>query len=255
MASHPVFGNLRPIPWLLLQALSVVSGILLAFGINAWWAARTETVLKNSLLVIVKDELLEERAFLEDDRKYREAARESAKFLLAAIAKRHYDDDQVSLDERLGDLLWIGILPRSGALASLVDGEHMAAIESEALRRALILRRTVLPATDFISNLEYETNSEVIAPFLTRNASLAQISNAKYARGMPGLEGYAADSAPIVAVGDPVDHTPLLANREFSGIVVRKIWNHTVVLSALPPFLEETDRLIELIDAEIEGTT
>jgi hypothetical protein len=255
MATHPLFGNLRPIPWLLLQALSVVSGILLAFGINAWWADRSENVLKNSLLVIVRNELLQERAFLEDDRKYREAARESAKSLLAAIARGRYDDSEVSLDERLGDLLWIEILPRSGALASLVDGEHMAAIESDPLRRALILRRTLLPATDFISNLEYETNSEVIAPFLARNASLAQISNAKYTRGMPGLEGYAADPASIVAVGDPVDHSPLLANREFSGIVVRKIWNHAIVLSALPPFLEETDRLVKLIDAEIDGTT
>jgi len=47
-----------PVTWLLLQALSVVASILLAFAIDAWWDARTEGAEKNELLTAFRKELV-----------------------------------------------------------------------------------------------------------------------------------------------------------------------------------------------------
>jgi hypothetical protein len=138
MTTYPLFPRIGPFTWLVLQAASVVASILLAFAIDAWWAQRTESAGKNVSLVAVKEDLLEMRAWVNEDRLYQEGTRDSAKAVLQAIAAGHYEDNEKTLDHRLADFLWFSAAPElGGAFQSFLLSGHLTAVKNEKLRRAL----------------------------------------------------------------------------------------------------------------------
>src|SRR5690242_12316467 len=130
MTTHPLFPRIGPFTWLLLQAASVVASILLAFAVDAWWEKRTEAAEKNAMLAAFRQELLEERAALDEELVYQRASRDSAKQLLAAIATGRYDDAAKTLDHRLADLTWFSsVTVSSGLLDGLLRGGAVTAVE------------------------------------------------------------------------------------------------------------------------------
>lgn len=72
------------IPWprVLVEGLVIVASILLAFGIDAWWAERTERRAEREDLVRVRDELLADRSRLES---FARSQAESASASLAVL--------------------------------------------------------------------------------------------------------------------------------------------------------------------------
>lgn len=255
MESHPVQSRVGPITWLVLQAASVVASILLAFAIDAWWDRRVERHEKNTILAEIKVELLREREWLTQERAYRVAARDSAKALITAVAARRYEDTEKTLDHRVADLLWFSGPPiASGLVDGLLRGRGLSAIEDEALRRALAAYPAVVDAFTTVSQQDQATLMEVVAPFLSKNSSLPQISNESYKHGRPG-DGAFADTEAIVSIGNVVDHSHLLGSQEFAGIVMRKIWNDSDVLYKVDGFADYLDELLRLIDLELEATS
>jgi len=103
MTTHPLSSRVGPVTWLLLQALSVVASILLAFAIDAWWDARTEGAEKNELLTAFRKELVQQREALKEELVYQRASRDNTKLLLAACAAGSYEDTDKKLDHRLAD--------------------------------------------------------------------------------------------------------------------------------------------------------
>ena len=255
MTTHPRFPRIGPFGWLVLQASSVVASILLAFAIDAWWAQRTESAEKNASLVAVKEDLLEIRAWVNEDRLYREATRDSAKAVLKAIAAGHYEDNEKTLDHRLGDFLWFSGAPElGGAFQSFLMSGHLTAVKNEKLRRALAAWPDSVSSYSKITHQDYETYSEAVAPFLAKKASLAQISNESYVYGMPG-HGWSTDPEAIVPVAGRKDHSYLLRDPELTGVVLRKLWNASDVLTNLQPQIDTIDELVRLIDQELASTT
>ena len=92
MTTHPLFQRIGPFTWLVLQAASVVAGILLAFAIDAWWGQRLENDEKNALLKALWEDMLTFNQDLLGQRVYRLASRESTLVLLRAIAIGRYED-------------------------------------------------------------------------------------------------------------------------------------------------------------------
>ena len=200
MTTHPLFPRIGPFTWLVLQATSVVASILLAFAIDAWWAQRTETAEKNASLVAVKEGLLETRVWVSEDRIYRKATRDSAKAVLQAIAAGHYEDNEKTLDHRLGDFLWFSGAPEvGGAFQSFLLSGHLTAVKNEKLRRVLAAWPDYVRSYAKLTAQDYETYSEAVAPFLAKKAALAQISNESYLYGMPG-HGWSADPEAMVPI-------------------------------------------------------
>jgi len=255
MTSHPLSNRVNPYVWLVLQAASVVASILLAFAIDAWWGQRVEAAAKNELLEDFRKELMEQRKALDTERVYREASRDSVKSLLAAVASGRYEDNSKTLDHRLADLLWFTDAPESsGLLEALLQGGRIAAIEDETLRRKLADWPAWLRQYSSVSRQEYQTYTDVLLPFLARHASLAQISNAGYVHGRPG-DGWGADPEAIVPVGPVTDHSDLLRNQEFAGIVVRKLFIDSDIMLTLDRFGAAMTELVQLIDQELASTT
>ena len=61
--------------------------------------------------------------------------------------------------------------------------------------------------------------------------------------GRPG-DGWGADPEAVVPVGPTVDHSTLLRNQEFAGIVIRKLSNTSDVLLTIGSFSEAMNELI-----------
>jgi hypothetical protein len=255
MESHPMRSRVGQFTWLLLQSASVVASILLAFAIDAWWGQRIENDRKNTMLRAIKEDLLDSRQWLETERAYRIAARASDHALLTAIAAGRYADTEKALDHRLADLLWFSVpAPPSGMLEGLLGGGGLASVDDETLRRGLVRFPNKVDQFSQVAYQDYQALTEVLTPFLSRNSSLPQISNAAYKHGRPG-DGLGADPEAIVPTAQVIDHSALLRNQEFAGVVLRKLWIDSDVLYEVDDYASAMDELVRLIDLEIENTS
>jgi hypothetical protein len=253
--SHPLQSRVGPVAWLFLQAASVVASILLAFAIDAWWDRQVENKHKNTILAEIRLELLRERQWATEERAYRVAARDSAKVLVSAVAAGRYEDTKKTLDHRVADLLWTSGPPIASAMVEgLLREGGLAAIEDQSLRRGLAVYPDFLDTMTTVTRQDHATLWEGLTPFLSKNSSLPQISNESYKHGRPG-DGALADPDAIVPLSSVVDHSHLLGNQEFAGIVMRKIWNDSDVLYNIDDFAKYLDELLRLIDLELANTS
>jgi len=253
VTTHPAFGRISPFVWLLLQAAAIVGSILLAFSIDAWWGERKEVIEKNALLESVRSEMQWNRKRLETDRVYRQGAMDSAKKLLAAIESGRYEDATTTLDHRLADLTWFSNEAIStAAVDSLLDGGLISAVENERLRHYLVGWPHQAEALRKLQEQDYETLMDEVAPFLGRNASLLQISNEAYVHGRPG-DNASKDPQRVLPLSRVRDHSDLLRNSEFEGLLVRKMWNDGDALFNIDDYLRGMDEIVALIDQELAG--
>lgn len=99
--------------------MATVASILLAFAIDAWWEHRKETAEKNAMLESVKEEMLSDLQWVENQCAFRQASLNNVKALLKAAAAARYKEEGRTWDHRLGDLAWYSDLPFStGAVSS-----------------------------------------------------------------------------------------------------------------------------------------
>jgi hypothetical protein len=96
---------------------------------------------------------------------------------------------------------------------------------------------------------------EVLTPFLSRNANLLQISNEAYRLGMPP-DGVSAEPARVIPLSETSDHTPLVNNREFAGVLLQKQWIDVDVQSGLCGEMNKViDEIVRRIDQETRNTS
>ena len=96
---------------------------------------------------------------------------------------------------------------------------------------------------------------EVVTPFLSRNTNLLQISNESYRLGMPP-DGVSAEPARVIPLSETSDHTPLVKNPEFAGVLLQKLWIDVDVQSYLCGGLDKAfDEAVRRIDQETRNTS
>jgi hypothetical protein len=90
---------------------------------------------------------------------------------------------------------------------------------------------------------------------LNRHTSLLQLNNESFRFGRPGT-GSGADPTQVVPVAELTDHTSLLGNREFQGVLVQKMWIDLDVESTLcTDVAREIDKAVRLIDRETANSS
>ena len=99
-----------------------------------------------------------------------------------------------------------------------------------------------------MTNLDQETARTIIYPFLSENALLPQIANTM-AEGEPGTG--VAPTPPVYPVVEQRDHTALLGDSEFLGILVREHWDHGDAIRNYENLQTSLERIIRLIDEEL----
>jgi hypothetical protein len=240
------------IPWkrIAVEAAAIVGSILLAFAIDAWWNDHQDRAEEQKILVGLKSEFEQNLELIEIELSYRKAVVDSIFKLFDASAATTSLEPEV-LDGLIGDLTWWQNIKYSrGAIDGLVQSGGLSLIGNEELRRDLASVPSRYDDTAASELYDQDTTRNVIIPFLNTHSLLSQIANTM-AKGRPGTGQSMA--LPAYPVAEAQDHTGLLRDPEFLGILIWEHWNHSSALKAYESLKTALENSIRLIDLEINN--
>ncbi len=232
------------------EGAAIVVSILLAFSIEAWWDDYQDRGEEQGILLGLKSEFEQNLAFIEIELSYRKAVIESIlKIFDASVAQTSMEPE--ILDELIGDVTWWNNIEYSrGAIDGLLQSGGLSLIENEDLRRVLASMPSRYDSTTRAELNDRYTTFNVVIPFLNTHASLSQIANTM-AKGRPGTG--LSSTPPVYPAGEPQDHTALLRDSEFLGILVQEHWNHREAKRAYESLKAALENGIRLIDQELKN--
>ena len=236
-------------PYAVGELIIVTAGVLIALAIDQWNSDRLDRVEEQRILLGLKSEFELNLARTERELAYRHAIVSSILQLFDASAGRASFEPK-ELDQLIGDVTWWANAEYStGALESLLEGGMLSIIESEELRDLLASLPSAYDAAALDEMEEMETARGIIYPFLSKNSSFTQIANTM-AAGRPGVGDTPTPS--IYPVGEQRDHSTLLSDSEFLGILVREHWDHLDAIEEYGKLQTEIERVMRLIDEELK---
>lgn len=201
----------------------VTAGVLLALGIGQWNSDRQDRAEEQRILLGLKAEFEVNLRLIENELAYRNAVISSIHRIFDASAGRA-SLDPGEIDQLVGDVTWWENTeyPR-GAIDSLTQSGNLSIIVNEELRQLLASMPSRYETSERIESQDQDNGRNVVIPFLTENTSLPQIANTM-AEGRPGTGG--SPTPPIYPTHGQNDHSALLEDSEFLGILVREHWDH-----------------------------
>jgi len=241
------------IPWrrILIESATIIVSILLAFSIDTWWANKNNRSEEMRLLSSLRQELKQNVSLLEQSIPFRIAVRESALTILSTAEGVSSPLDTEELDKHIGSLNWWKVSNVSlGVLRSISQSGKLSLINDEVLRAEIA---SIESEYAFLRDQEYqgyETFKGAWMPYLYKHGHVAQLSNAL--RVVPGSSFETQWETPELPVMTKVDHTLLLTDREFAGIVTNIYWDQNDAIGGLERTIEQLNRIISHIDAVIE---
>ena len=235
---------------IVVEAAAIVGSILLAFAIDAWWDDRQDRAEEQRIFVGLKSEIEENLRLIEIELSYRNAVVDSILKLYEASATPPSLEPDV-LDGLIGDLTWWQNIKYSrGAIDGLLQSGGLSLVENEDLRRDLASMPSRYDDTAASELYDQDTTNNFIIPFLSTHASLGQIANTMK-KGRPGTGQ--TMTLPLYPVAERQDHTGLLRDPEFLGLLIREHWNHSDALSAYESLKAALENSIRLLDLEINN--
>ncbi len=233
-----------------MEGAAIVVSILLAFAIQAWWDEYQDRAEEQGILLGLKSEFEHNLGLIEIEFSYRNAVVGSILKIFNASAARTSLEPEV-LDELIGDVTWWQNIAYSrGAIDGLVQSGGLSLIENEDLRRVLASMPSRYDSTTRAELNDKETARNVITPFLNTHSLLPQIANTM-AKGRPGTG--MAQTPPIYPVGESQDHTGLLRDPEFLGILIQEHWDHLEAITAYESLKAALENSVRLIDLELKN--
>lgn len=236
--------------WLLrlgAEGAVIVTSILLAFAIDAWWADRQEEVEETRILEALRADFDATLESVHQLRRYREAKIESITTLFEAAAGKH-ELDPAKLDNLLGDLLDSGTIDfAAGALDSLFEGGGLAKLQSQALRHRLTSFTYLVEWTKVQEGPEWSRQHDHWEPFFWNNTFFPQVENARGT--VPGL---AIESAtPRIPLREMRDHSALLSDDVFLGLLTSELSTQSAQLRWYLRLEREINDVTAIIDSEL----
>ena len=243
-------ANTDKIQWKHISAegIAIVVSILLAFSIEAWWDDHQDRAEEQGILLGLKSEFEQNLGLIEIEIAYRSAVIDSILKLFDASVARTPLQPEV-FDELLGNLTWWQNIAYSrGAIDGLLLSGGLSLIQNEELRRVLASMPSRYDSTTRSELNDMDTTRDVVIPFLNTHASLSQIANTM-AKGRPGTGK--APTPPIYPIAAQQDHTGLLRDPEFLGVLVQEHWNHLEASTAYESLKAAPENSVRLIDLEL----
>ena len=235
-------------PRALIELLVVAAGVLLALASDQWLEGRKDRAEEALLLGSVRTEIKNILKDMDTEMVFRQAMLENANQIYDLAAAETLPDPRV-FDEMLGRLLWWSNVDFTiGAVNSILVGGKLRLIENEEIRfflASLPERLTTIKQTE--AN-DYSTLMNVSVPYMMKHADLSQLVMTMTMRP-GGLDQ--AEPELRYHPKTPRNHTELLNNSEFLGVVVAASQINVVV--AYEDIRPEFERVIGLLDAELGG--
>jgi hypothetical protein len=224
------------IPWSrLLVESGIIISILMAFGIDAWWASRAERAREHAALAGIERDFQAHSEIIRLNIERQEARIEATERLLAAIGPSGGGTDY----NPLGDLGLAGlagpVLFQGGSLETLVGTVGLAGLQNADLR--LALTRWMQAAED-LESLNDFVPGEAGLPldFLRTRQSLQDLDRSVGATDLPPS-------------GFDSNLDQLLLDLEFANVVDQQHYASTVLLASLGNLADIADEISSEIPA------
>jgi len=239
------------ISWLLLESLLIIVSILLAFWIDTWWNQRQLRAAEEQMLASLLEDLRVKRELVDDRREYVSAILASTNELLYASSKVGVDLSRSSVDRLLGDIWWStqSSIWSAPLLDSIVSGSDLNNIENRQLRNKLV------EWSERFNRLEESVEREMrfydgrLMPFMESNVDMRQVVDV--IEHAPGDPDFKVELGEKFNIERPRDHTNILMNQEFQGLLMRRSELLDQLSRQLGNLGPELDELISTIEGEL----
>jgi hypothetical protein len=244
----------QEIPWprIFAEATAIIISILLAFWIQAWWEGRQQQGDEHIFLRSLLDDLSDKKQQLQRDKRYLEVIFESATTLLQTATDADQHLAAGAIDKLIGNIVWYhnGDNWDSAPMSALAMGGDFVYVSSPILLRKLVaLQNSFARIRGYYDN-DKRFHFDTLTLFLMDHANLAQI----YASidNEPG-DPAAIFEFPDIKVSTTRDHTALLSQDDFQGLLVIKIDLQLDVLRSIRTqrLEQQLDEIITMLDDEL----
>ena len=197
------------IPWVRVgaEAAAIVSSILLAFAINAWWALRGDQEVEHEYLTALHSEVNAAISELEDDLQVRETLRTMLVQYLSDGSK----DPQLFAEMLYQSSFVNNLSPPMSVLDELVSSGRLRLIQSSEIRQGLVLYRQMMEKNDLNDETHRTFVNTRFIPFLSERIPLIGL--------MPATAG---SNAKMLSISKE-DLAALSDDEQFQNIVVERL--------------------------------
>jgi hypothetical protein len=205
-----------------IEGADIVSSILLAFAIQAWWDDREAAELESRLLAAVLDEVRGNQALVDRDLAFHAGMRDNIYAILDLGSAATPDIRLLAADSILAMTTWYALGGyESGALEALTSGGQLSSVREERVRRLIARLPLVYAQAERTTRQDQEFYAGVLMPYLRETAFLPQVSNALGPR--PGSDTiYGVED--VGEEADRVDHRAVVLDMAFQNIMLQKLW-------------------------------
>jgi hypothetical protein len=233
-------------PRMFVEGAAIVVSILLAFWIDAWWDTAQDRDREVIVLGALLDDLQYMRWQVDDQRRYNEGILDAVVTLLRAGTSGERLDP-AKVDALLASVVWYnpsGIW-ESATMNLLVSAGGLAQLTDVGLVHDLAALHNRLKRARDRYELDESFYRDRLIPFLGREASLPQIlAGIDHA---PGVPEWVYDF-PALQLEERVDHTALLSNSEFLGLLAAKVdIQHDIINYSLSGIDKDLDDVIDML--------
>lgn len=244
----------RQIAWrrFLIEGTVIVFSILLAFWIDAWWEESRDRDREVMLLQALLDDLQAMRDRFDSQRAYNEAMLDAAIQLLDAGASRSTALSPDDVDKLLGNIVWYNTYTswQSASMDLLVSSGDLTDLTDLNLIQLLLALHNRLESAQRRYRLDESFYRDRLIPFLGTHANLPQILAA--IDHAPGVVEWSYDF-PEIDIADTTDHTRLLSDDEFLGLLAAKIdLQHDILQYSLGDLDEYLERVIQVLRVNLD---
>jgi hypothetical protein len=231
----------------LVEGAVIVSSILLAFWIDAWWEESRDREREVMLLRALLDDVQVMRQGFDAQRSYNEAILVAAEELLRAGASRNTQLSPSDVDGLLGNVVWYNSYTawESASMDLLVSSGDLAELSDLNLVQLLLSLHNRLENAQRRYRLDEAFYRDRLIPFLGSHANLPQVlATIDHA---PGVARWSYDF-PDIDIAKTTDHTQLLSDDEFLGLLAAKIdLQHDILNYSLEDLDEHLDRVSRVL--------
>jgi hypothetical protein len=228
------------------EGVAIVVSILLAFWIDAWWAAGRESDEVREMLSAALEDFQRSKSWVENRRAFASARQESIARLLEFSNEQSAELDENSIDGLLSDVGWFQseVPVVTSALHALISSGKLGLVENVALRRDLSEWSSDIEYIQAQVAQDYYFSARYWGPFMQEHGYFPQIAAAQGV--FPGDPSFTPQEFPF-SPSMTIRHSQLLSDREFQNVLYIGWSVQRDILLALQHADEQLDESIGLL--------
>jgi len=235
---------------LLVEAVVIVAGILLAFSIDAWWDENKKSHDERILLQSLLEDLHDKKAKVEEGRRYNDAIAQAATRLIQIANGSDSGITEDEIDRLIGDTWWYNAAYGwdSAPMTSLFSG-GLASLSDPVLVQKLARLHIQMARIQNFYRLDENFHHDTYTPYLLANAYMPQLTNpVEHQPGVPESPYV----FPRFELATRKKHSELIRSEAFQNMMIAKLYRiQDILQGSFDPMDQQLDEAIKLLDTEL----